>query len=94
MGTLKEIKQNSYIRLEEFIETEKLTSVDFIKLDVDGHELDVLKSGEKSLAKIKPVIFITSWFNKLTDKILDKAVGIINAAKTPRIVNISFIAAM
>ena len=58
MGTLKEIKQNSYIRLEEFIETEKLTSVDFIKLDVDGHELDVLKSGEKSLAKIKPVIFI------------------------------------
>ena len=58
MGTLKEIKQNSYIRLEEFIKTEKLTSVDFIKLDVDGHELDVLKSGEKFLAKIKPVIFI------------------------------------
>ena len=58
LGTLKEIKQNSYIRLEEFIKTEKLTSVDFIKIDVDGHELDVLKSGEKFLAKEKPVIFI------------------------------------
>ena len=42
---------------------------------------------------IKPVIFITSWFNKLTDKVLDKAVGIINAARTPRIVKISFVAA-
>ena len=35
-----------------------MTSVDFIKIDVDGHELDVLKSGEKFLAKEKPVIFI------------------------------------
>ena len=58
MGTLKEIKENSYIGLEKFIETEKLTNVDFIKLDVDGYELDVLKSGEKFLTKTKPIIFI------------------------------------
>ena len=51
MGTLKEIKENSYIGLEKFIETEKLTNVDFIKLDV-------LKSGETFLAKTKPIIFI------------------------------------
>ena len=58
MGTLKEIKENSYIGLEKFIETEKLTNVDFIKLDVDGYELDVLRSGEKFLTKTKPIIFI------------------------------------
>tara|TARA_Y100001958_G_C21162849_1_gene496326 strand:- start:18 stop:827 length:810 start_codon:yes stop_codon:yes gene_type:complete len=58
MGTLKEIKQNSYIDLEKFIKNEKLTSVDFIKLDVDGYELDVLKSGKIFLAKTKPIIFI------------------------------------
>ena len=58
MGTLKEIKENSYIGLEKFIETEKLTNVDFIKIDVDGYELDVLKSGETFLAKTKPIIFI------------------------------------
>ena len=57
LGTLKEIKQNSYIGLEEFVIKEHLTTVDFIKLDVDGYELDVLKSGEKFLTKIKPVIF-------------------------------------
>ena len=58
MGTLKEIKENSYIGLEKFIEIEKLKNVDFIKLDVDGYELDVLKSGETFLAKTKPIIFI------------------------------------
>ena len=39
------------------VEKEKLTKVDFIKLDVDGYELDVLKSGEKFLKINKPIIF-------------------------------------
>ena len=30
----------------------------YIKLDVDGYELDVLKSGKIFLAKSKPIIFI------------------------------------
>ena len=30
----------------------------FIKLDVDGYEIDVLKSGEKFLKKNKPIIFM------------------------------------
>ena len=37
---------------------EKLQKVDFIKLDVDGHELDVLKSGQEFLLNNKPIIFI------------------------------------
>ena len=57
LGTLKEIKDNSYLKLDEFVEKEKLTKVDFIKLDVDGYELDVLKSGEKFLKINKPIIF-------------------------------------
>ena len=40
------------------IGTKKIKKVDFIKLDVDGHELDVLKSGEKFFQTNKPVIFI------------------------------------
>ena len=57
-GTLKEVKKNSYIKLDEFIENENLIKVDFIKLDVDGYEIDVLKSGEKFLKKHKPIIFM------------------------------------
>ena len=44
--------------MANFINLKKINKVDFIKLDVDGHELDVLKSGEKFLKNKKPVIFI------------------------------------
>ena len=58
MGTLHSIKKRSYMSLNNFINLKKIKKVDFIKLDVDGHELDVLKSGEKFLKTKKPVIFI------------------------------------
>ena len=35
----------------------KFKKIDFIKIDVDGHELDVLKSGKKTIKKHKPVIY-------------------------------------
>ena len=58
LGTLHSIKKKSYLSLNKFIKLKKIKKVDFIKLDVDGHELDVLKSGEKFLKDKKPVIFI------------------------------------
>ena len=57
-GTLKEIKQDSYMKLNDFIDNENIKRIDFIKLDVDGYELDVLISGENYLKKNKPIIFI------------------------------------
>jgi len=57
-GTLHSVKKKSYLSLDNFINLKKIKKVDFIKLDVDGHELDVLKSGEKFLKNKKPVIFI------------------------------------
>ena len=35
----------------------KFKNVDFIKIDVDGHELDVFKSGKKTILKYKPYIY-------------------------------------
>ena len=58
LGTLHNVKKKSYLTLSKFIVLNKIKKVDFIKLDVDGHELDVLKSGEKFLKDIKPIIFI------------------------------------
>jgi FkbM family methyltransferase len=58
LGDLKEIKQNSYLSLNQFIKDEGLESIDFIKIDVDGYELDVLLSGEEFLRNNKPIIFI------------------------------------
>ena len=35
----------------------KFKNVNLIKIDVDGHELDVLKSGKKTIMKHKPFIY-------------------------------------
>jgi len=58
LGSLHSIKKKSYISLTKFVNLKKIKKIDFIKLDVDGHELDVLKSGEKILKTKKPIIFI------------------------------------
>ena len=57
-GTLKEIKQDSFLKLDEFIKEENLKDIDFIKLDVDGYELDVLNSGKEFFKNNRPIIFI------------------------------------
>jgi FkbM family methyltransferase len=57
-GKLKSIQKASTITLSNFIKKNKIQKVDFIKLDVDGYELDVLKSGKDFLKKNKPIIFI------------------------------------
>jgi FkbM family methyltransferase len=38
--------------------------IDLIKIDVEGHELNVLKSGEQTILKYKPVILFECWDNE------------------------------
>ena len=57
-GKLKSIKINSYISLDNFVKVNQIKKIDFIKLDVDGYELDVLKSGAMFFKKNKPILFI------------------------------------
>lgn len=45
-------------RLDDWVEENKIARVDFVKLDVEGGELDVLKGAEKLLeGRPRPVIF-------------------------------------
>ena len=39
----------SVVTIDEFVSEQGLTCVDFMKIDVEGHDLDVLKGAEKSL---------------------------------------------
>ena len=57
-GILKQTSNANSLKLDEYIIKKKIKKIDFIKLDVDGYELDVLKSGYKFLKKKKvPIIF-------------------------------------
>tara|TARA_B100001057_G_scaffold447291_1_gene486679 strand:- start:621 stop:1454 length:834 start_codon:yes stop_codon:yes gene_type:complete len=54
-GTLKETS-NKAISLDNLFKKNKIP-IKLIKIDVDGYELDVLKSAEKLLKKEKPIIY-------------------------------------
>ena len=44
------------ITLDEFIQRNKIDRIDFIKIDTDGHEYDVLMGAEKSIRQFQPQI--------------------------------------
>ena len=55
-GSFKTTSNAKSLKLDDYITKNKISKIDFIKLDVDGHELDVLKSGYKFLTRKKPPI--------------------------------------
>ncbi len=44
--------------LDGFVETKKLTRLDFLKADVEGWEARMLGGGQKTLATLKPLLFL------------------------------------
>jgi hypothetical protein len=44
------------IRLDDFVKNKKLKRVDFIKIDTDGHEIDVLLGAKEILFNFRPII--------------------------------------
>ena len=47
-----------FVTLDEYVDRNKLSRIDFIKLDVDGYEYKVIRGGFNTIAKFKPVIII------------------------------------
>ena len=54
---LKKITEVNTISLDAFLKKEKIESIDFIKMDIQGAELDVLKGAEKSLKNVLTIIY-------------------------------------
>ncbi len=46
------------ITLDQFIKDHPLSRVDFIKIDVEGHELNVLLGSQETIATYKPALMI------------------------------------
>ena len=54
-GTLKQTSNKTQSLYQYLQKTKK--KIDFIKIDVDGYEMEVLKSGQKIIKKHKPLIY-------------------------------------
>ncbi|WP_440679604.1 FkbM family methyltransferase [Candidatus Pelagibacter sp. HIMB1517] len=58
-GLLKKIdKKTRFCSLDYFVKLKKINEIFFIKIDVDGYELNVLKSGYKTIKKFEPFIML------------------------------------
>ncbi|MFN4234271.1 MAG: FkbM family methyltransferase [Bacteroidia bacterium] len=59
-------KPNIIIKtLDSFVNSENISKIDFIKIDVEGFEYNVLKGGINAIAKFRPILFI-----EINDKLL------------------------
>lgn len=56
-GTGSEIKIQT-ITLDQYVHNNGLRKVDFIKCDVEGHELDVFKGAQNTLGQFKPIVLV------------------------------------
>ena len=50
--------------IDEFVATHAISTLDFMKIDVEGAEYDVLSGGERSISKYRPCMFLE--YNELT----------------------------
>jgi len=55
-GRLKSVRNVEMWKLDSFIKEKNINCVDFIKIDVDGYEADILEGSKNTLAKFKPII--------------------------------------
>ncbi|MDA9071409.1 FkbM family methyltransferase [Candidatus Pelagibacter sp.] len=53
---LRNISEIKTISIDKFMETEKIKTVDFIKIDIQGAELDVFKGANKCLENILSIV--------------------------------------
>lgn len=60
--------------LDEFIPTLKLSKIDFIKLDTEGAEFEILKGGEQTLEQYKPKLLIE--FHLFKDNLIQRKIHI------------------
>jgi hypothetical protein len=47
--------------LDAFIEGEGITNVDFIKMDIEGGELDALRGAERTLSTLRPRLLFEAY---------------------------------
>lgn len=58
MGFAKEITDATVLTLDELVDSLNLEKLNAIKLDVDGHEVEILKGAANTVEKFSPVFFI------------------------------------
>lgn len=70
-GTEKSTKGIKAVCLDDFCEQHKIKRLDFIKIDTDGHELEVLRGGIKVISMFGPTIIFEIGIYIMKEKNID-----------------------
>ncbi len=65
-GGTQKTTTNRQIRIDDFIEENNISRLDYLKIDTDGHELYVLRGAKETLLKFKPTIVFEVMNHELT----------------------------
>lgn len=57
-GTFQSLNGASLLRLDDWFEINQINRLDFVKLDVDGYEIDVIEGGLQTLSRYSPDIMM------------------------------------
>jgi FkbM family methyltransferase len=57
------------VKLDDWIKENDISKIDFIKIDVEGYELEVLKGAIETIKKFKPALGISIHHPKLQDEV-------------------------
>ena len=55
---IRNSKEVKAITFDSYVEDNDIKKMDFIKIDIEGFELNFLKGAEKSIRKFKPILFM------------------------------------
>ncbi len=71
LGAIKNTDGVGSVTLNDFCKTRNLTRVDFIKIDTDGHEYEVLQGAGEAIAKYRPQVIFEIGIYVMTEKGID-----------------------
>jgi FkbM family methyltransferase len=58
---VQSVIQVPVVTLDQLVEQQELTHLDFIKMDIEGGELDVLRGAERTLSTLRPTILFEAY---------------------------------
>lgn len=57
-GTRPDRRRYSFTTIDDFVASRKLTRLDFVKIDVDGFDVEVLEGARETISRFEPAILI------------------------------------
>lgn len=58
-------------RLDDFVKQERIEAIDLIKLDTEGTEIDILRSGSNTIKAFRPIVICETLFNTIESDLED-----------------------